>query len=50
MTLDEARKILGYDATNVTDEVLQKEIETAELLKNIFFTFLHKGKLGELKK
>ena len=50
MTTDEARKILGDDSANVSDEVIQKEIETAELLKNIFFTFLHERKLSELKK
>ncbi len=50
MTIDEAKKILGDDCSNVSDEVLQKEIETAELLKNIFFTLLYEGKLSELKK
>jgi hypothetical protein len=42
MTTEEARKILGDESTNVSDEDLQKEIEAAELLKNIFFSMLHK--------
>ena len=44
MTTDEARKILGDDSANVSDEVIQKEIETAELFKNIFFSFSPKSK------
>lgn len=33
----EARKLLGKDAENVSDFELQQDIETAELLKDIFF-------------
>jgi hypothetical protein len=37
LTLNNARKILGKDALNVSDEELEKDIETAELLKDLFF-------------
>ena len=50
MTTEEARKILGDESTNIPDADIQKEIETAELFKNIFFSLLHEGKLGGLKK
>lgn len=45
LTLKNARKILGKDAQNVSDEDLEKDIETATLLKNLFFdNFMNKRK------
>jgi hypothetical protein len=38
MTLTQARKILGKTAKDVSDEELQDNIDTAELLKEIFFS------------
>jgi hypothetical protein len=37
MTTEEARKLLGDEVDGISDEVFEKEIETAILLKNIFF-------------
>lgn len=37
LTLKSARKLLGKDAQNVSDEELEKDIETAQLLKDLFF-------------
>ena len=40
MTIKEARKILGKQAQGVSDEMLEKDIEIAELLKNLFFNMV----------
>ena len=42
LTLKSARKILGKSANGVSDEKLQKDIETATLLKDFFFENLVK--------
>jgi hypothetical protein len=45
MTTKEARKLLGKEAKGVSDVLLEKEIEAAELFKNLFFelvTHAHK--------
>jgi len=44
LTAEEARKILGADSANISDADIQKDIDTAELLKNIFFSMLRKKK------
>lgn len=44
MTPDEARKILGDDSANVSEEELQKEIDTATTLKNILFELFRNRK------
>lgn len=49
MTIQEARKILGDDCKDVSDEQLKEEIETATLFKDIFFDMLKKGKLNKNK-
>ncbi|HLC87971.1 MAG TPA: hypothetical protein VJG66_02870 [Patescibacteria group bacterium] len=36
-TVNKARKILGKIANNISDEELEKDIKTAEILKVIFF-------------
>jgi len=36
MTLAEARKVIGKNSMQLTDSQLQKEIETAEFLANLF--------------
>lgn len=36
MTLNKAREILGKSSKNITDEQLQREMETAEFLANLF--------------
>ena len=35
MNIDKAREILGEDAGGVSDEDIQRDIETAELLANL---------------
>lgn len=37
MTIKEARKILGMDATNLSDQEIMRDMEAAEFLKNLFF-------------
>ncbi len=44
MTIEEARKLLGLEVENISDEQLQKEIDTADLLKNIHFDLSTKEK------
>lgn len=44
MTLSQARKILGKIANNIPDDELQKEIDVALLLKDLFFDNLLKTK------
>lgn len=36
MTIKRARQILGKDADGITDAELEKEIKTAEVLKNLY--------------
>jgi len=43
MTIIEAKELLKDGAVGISDEQIEKEIETASLLKNIFFD-LHKVK------
>ncbi len=44
LTLKNARKILGKEAENISDEELQQEIDIALLLKDLFFDNLLKAK------
>jgi hypothetical protein len=44
MTLNQARKILGKEAKGVSDEELSRDIETAMLLKDLFFNKLTKDR------
>lgn len=37
MTIKRARKILGKIADNLTDEEIKRDIQTAEILKSLFF-------------
>ncbi len=37
LTVKKARRFLGEDAKGISDEELVKDIEIAELLKNLFF-------------
>lgn len=37
LTVKKARRFLGKDAKGISDEELEKDIEIAELLKNLFF-------------
>lgn len=49
MTLKDAKKILGNNAMNSTDEQVEVDIETAEMLKNMFFNqYSSKIKAGNL--
>jgi len=43
MTLGEAKRVLGKEANDVSDEELEKEIEIANLLKDLFFDKIIKG-------
>lgn len=45
MTVEQARKILGKKSLGLSDEQIQCDIDTAELLKNIFFDTFKSGKL-----
>ena len=42
LTIKRARKILGKLAEGLTDSDLEREIDTAKLLKNIFFNIYAK--------
>lgn len=44
MTIKDARKILGVASLRLSDEQVQHDIDTAELLKNIFFDTFKSGK------
>lgn len=49
MTIKQARKVLGDQAKNLSDEEILQEISTAEVLKNLYFQFFLKGrKLSEV--
>jgi len=37
MTVQQAKRVLGKEANNMSDEELEKEIEIANLLKELFF-------------
>jgi hypothetical protein len=37
MTIKEARKILGKDAENISDEDIRRDIDMAVLFKDLFF-------------
>ncbi len=43
MDIKEAKKILGSEADGISNEQLEKEIDTANLLKNIFFSLQKKA-------
>lgn len=38
LTINQARRFLGKNAKGISDEELEKDIEIAELLKNLFFS------------
>lgn len=44
MTINQARKILGNLANNLSDDEIIKEIQVAEILKTLFFKFYTKNK------
>lgn len=44
MTIKQARKILGQLADDISDQKLEQEIETASLLKDIFFSVYLRGR------
>jgi hypothetical protein len=37
MTISHARKLLGKEAVNLSDEEVQRDIDAAEFLKSVFF-------------
>ncbi len=41
-TINKARRILGKTAKGISDEQIQKDIDTAALLKDIFFDSFRK--------
>lgn len=47
MTIKQARKLLGKDAQIVSDEELEKEIETARILKELYFNLNARNKKTE---
>lgn len=42
MTINEARKILGVLSDNISDDEIERDIEAARLLKDLFFEQLKK--------
>jgi hypothetical protein len=40
MTIKQARTILGKEAEGISNEEIQRDIEAAELLKNLFFEMI----------
>ncbi len=44
INLRKARKILGKLAENISDDELEKELQTARLLKDLFFSFNTRNK------
>lgn len=51
MTIKEARKILGKLALKMNDKDVLLEIESATLLKDLFFKFYREGKsCGSIRK
>ena len=44
MTIEDVKNLLGKDVEGISDDQLQKEIEAAELLKNIYFNLKEKDK------
>lgn len=45
MTIDEVKAVIGEDVGGAVDEQMEKNIEAAEFLKDIFFDFLRKGEI-----
>jgi hypothetical protein len=50
MTTEQARKVLGYEADNLTDEEIRSDIDTADLFKELFFNNLIKSRKQDSKK
>lgn len=44
MTVQQARKILGTSSDDFSDEVVTDFIQTAEILKKLFFDFIQESK------
>jgi len=44
MTIEQARKLLGKEAENLSDEELQRDIDVATMLKDLFFDQLVKDR------
>jgi len=44
MTVNEAKKILGREAKNLSDDEVRSDIETAILFKDLLFNNLTKGR------
>lgn len=47
MSLEEARKILGDKDTNIPDDLLRRDIDTARFLVDIFFDYLTHDRLAK---
>lgn len=43
-TIKRIRKLLGKEAQNLTDEEIQRDIDTATLLKDLFFHHLKESR------
>ncbi len=48
MTVQQARKILGSTSENYSDEIIIDFIQTAEMLKTLFYEFIHESSNYEL--
>lgn len=42
MTITRARRVLGKSSEKISDEELNRDIKTAEILKNLFFKNINK--------
>lgn len=48
MTIQQARKILGQTSENFSDEIISDFIQTAEMLKTLFYEFIRESNNYEL--
>ena len=49
MNVDEARKILGSKAAGLSDEAIQKDIDTARFFAEICFDYIKKHGIKSIK-
>jgi len=50
MTIDQAKKLLGKKSENISDEIIKKDIETAEFLAQIMVDKIYNMTKEERKK
>lgn len=50
MNINKAREMLGDDAKFASDKDVKRDLDAAELLKNLFFDYCKRGKFKQTKK